>query len=159
MRPEKKQLLEILMNAFDETFTEISARVGESPTLGVGAGETTGSGEMYAAMFRIAEPTLKMTASVIVDVPVLTDTYFKRYAEQRGAEHDDEIELFCEFVDELLATALAKAGLIVVHLPPCQVIGGENFRTVQSNKSAIISRSHCYEISGGRLFINMAIHA
>lgn len=160
MREEHRQLLDKLGEKYREALEDISVPLGVVPEPIFGdAPEATGSGEMYAAMIAIKMPKLRLTIQVLIDEPAVRGTYFQAYADSKGVLLDDEIGLFCEFVNALSNEALARSGVTDVILPPCDVFAGENFRNVPSNKNAVIGASLPFTMQEGRLFINVAVHA
>lgn len=159
MRVDRKQLLATLKDTYTASLGELSDAVGVHPEPLEALIESTGSGEMYAAMIGIKNPDLRVTISVIVDENVVSGAYFQGYADHKGELLDDEIGLFSEFADELTKMSFAKAELSEVSIPPCQIFGGENFCNVPSNKSAVIAFSLGYILGEGRMFINVSVFA
>lgn len=159
MRVDRKQLLTTLQETFTASLDEVSGSIGIHPEPLAAIIESTGSGEMYAAMIGIKNPDLRVTVSVVVDEQVVSGAYFQGYADHKGKMLDDEIGLFSDFAGDLTRDAFAKADLADVDIPPCQVFGGENFCNVPSNKSAVIAFSLGYVLEEGRMFVNVSVHA
>lgn len=159
MKIDRKQFISTLRNTYQEALEELSVGVGILPELEVDVEETTGKGDMYAAMIGIRNPGLRLTVSIFVDVPVLDGKFFQGYADKQGELLDDEISLFSEFADALTKDAVEKAGIENVSIPPSQIMCGENFRNIPSNKSAVQSFSLQFSLAEGRMFINASIHA
>ena len=159
MKLDRNQLLASLKESYREEFDEISRRLGVAPKPIDSLIESTGSGEMLAAMIGITGAGVRVTASVVVDKPVAMGTYAAAYAALRGKTQEDEVTLFGEFSDALTENALAKAGITELSVTPAQIMEGQNFRNVPSKKSAVDSFSMPFELPEGMLYINMSVHA
>ena len=158
MRPDKNQLLASLKEAYRDVLGEISHRIGVTPKHIDRLIPTTGDGEMVAAMIGIRGSRIQVTTSVIADKAVVGGIYAEAYAALLGKTLDDETALFGEFADRLTEAALTKAGVTELSATPAQIMEGQNFKNVPSNKSAISSFSMPFELPEGMLYINLALH-
>lgn len=159
MRDERKHLFFALEDTFREALDDLSLGIGFRPEPIYGNFETTGPGESYAATFGIRGADVRITVSIIAGVPVVSGKYFQGYADLKGELLDDEAGLFADFADQLTKSALEKAGIDDIPVPPCQLMGGENFRNTSPSKSSVISFSLPFELAEGMLFINVSVFA
>ncbi|MDL2263711.1 hypothetical protein LJC31_03560 [Synergistaceae bacterium OttesenSCG-928-I11] len=159
MKLDKNQLLASLKESYRDVFDETSRRVGITPKPIDRLIESTGGGEMVAAMIGITGAGVRVTTSIIADKPVVTGAYATAYAALLEKTQDDETALFGEFADTLTEAALTKTGVAALSVTPAQVMEGQNFKNMPSNKSAVTSFSMPFELPEGMLYINMSIHA
>lgn len=159
MKVDRKQLLSSLKITYVEALNELSSRIGIMPDMLDTGSETSAEGEMVAALIGIRTGGLRMTISVLADMPVVEGAYISSYADLKGEMLDDEVWMFGKLGVELTKDALAKAGVSDIEVPPPNMIAVENFNNVKSNKSAVSSFTLPFEFDNGLMIINVALHA